>query len=350
VNLRLPAILAACAAAIALVAAPADAGLPEGPRFAFTADPIESTDGNSLRSADPFGADVRVLGSALGARRSELIPELPIAWSPDGARLAVAGYRDGSIRIFIVNSTGGGYRLVPGSSGGIYPAFSPDGRTLAFTVSRPQFGSEIATDSAKDFDGTSIRAVDLATGRRRQLTPWRDGLTYATPSFSPDDSSLVATRVDERLSQEPEIVVIDLVTGRVRLLLRKSAFPVYAPDGSRIALLRQQSRTVARRRGRVREVEETTDLFTANSDGSGLRRLTRTPALNEFSPSWDPSGERLAYTVLPDDGGPAERPSRLAQVNADGSCGRTLRGDPDSNLYGAAWRPGAGREAGRISC
>ena len=92
----------------------------------------------------------------LGARRAELVPELPISWSPDGSRLAVAGFRAGSIRLYIVNTNTGGYRLVQNSGGGIFPAFSPDGTHLAFTVSRPEFGSEIATDSAKDLDGTAI--------------------------------------------------------------------------------------------------------------------------------------------------------------------------------------------------
>ena len=332
---------------IVLAAGSAQAGVPEGPRIAFTKDPTESADGNALLSAAADGGDVRPLGSRRSAARAELVPEFPLAWSSDGASLAVTGFRAGDVRLFIASVSGGGYRLVPGSRGGLFPVFSPDGRTLAFTISRSNSTDEMATRSAGDFEGSAIRVVDLVTGLRRQLTPSRNGLTYVASSFSPDGGTLATTRVDDRRSEEPEAIALDLASGHTRTILRRGALPVYSPDGSRIAVLRQQKRTLGRR-GSAREVQTSLDLFAANADGSGLHRLTRTPALDELWPSWDPSGERLAYTVIPDEA--EERPSWIAQINADGTCGAILRRDPDSNLAEAAWRPGPGREAGRIAC
>ncbi len=341
------AIVAAGAALLVLAASTADAGVPEGPRIAFTEESLETRVAH-LRTAAADGTDIRPLGNARSAARAELIPEFPVAWSPDGGRLAVAGFHAGSIRIYIASVAGGGFKLVPGSAGAILPTFSPDGRTLAFTVSRPEFGSLIATDSGDDFESTSIWAVDLVTGKRRRLTPWRDGLSYSGSSFSPDGSTLLTTRVDDRRSDDPEVVALDLSSGRTHLILDRGALPVYSPEGSRIALLRLHEGTVGRR-GSNRDIETTADLYVANADGSDLRRLTRSPSTFELWPSWDPSGERIAYTDVPSES-TRQRPSSIAQINADGSCRSTLLRRRDSNLSSAAWRPGPGREAGRIGC
>jgi TolB protein len=337
---------AVCAAVLALIVGAAAADVPEGPRIAFTVDPVEAPpDANSLRSANSVGGDVRVLGSTPGARRSELVPELPIAWSPDGARLVVAGYHGGSIRLYIVDVTSGRYRLVPNSGGGIFPTFSPDGTHLAFTVSRPEFGSEIATNSATDLEGTAIRAVDLGTGRYEMLTPWRDGLAFLSGSYSPVGSTMLTTRA-RRGQDRSDIVAIDLATGGRSLIVENAAAPAFSPDGSRFAFVRERS---VRRHGG--ENEATADLYVAAADGTGIDRLTRTPGDFEYLPSWDPSGERIAFTTFPGETGEGnELPSWIGQVNADGTCLRALRRGVSSNFSGAAWRPGPGREAGRIAC
>jgi Tol biopolymer transport system component len=331
---------------MALVVNSATAGVPEGPRVAFTVDPVESLpEANSLRSANAEGGSVRTLGSALGARRAELVPEFPIAWSPDGSRLAVTGFRAGSIRLFLANTAGGLYQQVPHGAEGIFPAFAPDGVHLAFTVIRAgESEGEMAIGSASDFHGTAIRVVDLSTAGYRMLTPWRRGINFVSGSYSPDGSTLLATRGSG--SGHPGIVAIDLATGARSGVLANAADPVYSPDGSRFAFIR--SRTTRLRGG---ETEPTGDLFVAASDGSNVVRLTRTPEDFEYLPSWDPSGERIAFTTFPGETGEGnEIPAWIGQVNADGTCLRALRRSVASNFYGAAWRPGPGREASRIAC
>lgn len=84
-----------------------------------------------------------------------------------------------------------------------------------------------------------------------------------------------------------------------------------------------------------------------------MRRLTNSRS-NDLFPSWDPSGERLAFVRYRP--GHAELDeigigSALMQVNADGSCPSAVLGPSRGiGLYGAAWQPGPGREAGRIAC
>lgn len=74
-------------------------------------------------------------------------------------------------------------------------------------------------------------------------------------------------------------------------------------------------------------------------------------------PSWDPSGQRLAFTR---DSGPEwlslGTTNVVMAVNADGTCPTVVFGSPQAagargpGLYVLSWQPGPGREAGPIVC
>jgi Tol biopolymer transport system component len=95
------------------------------------------------------------------------------------------------------------------------------------------------------------------------------------------------------------------------------------------------------------------ELMVARADGSGARRLLRRKGYISF-PSWDPSGSRLSFTIDP----PAEATgdiepefgNKLMAINANGTCLTKVFSDPETTVYGSAWRPGPGRDAGPISC
>src|SRR5207342_1773011 len=97
------------------------------------------------------------------------------------------------------------------------------------------------------------------------------------------------------------------------------------------------------------EERSSSDLYVIDADGSGVRRLTHTPNLYESAPSWDPSGERLAYERLQVIG---EGIGSLGpmQVNADGTCASKMFSASHAFFLAPAWQPGPGREAGRIEC
>lgn len=88
------------------------------------------------------------------------------------------------------------------------------------------------------------------------------------------------------------------------------------------------------------------ELYIMRSDGTDPRRLTRTHALNEGSPSWLPDGTRLAYHRGEVTGNAEAR--AIMQINVDGSCPtRTLADSRLSTWYAApAWRPGTLRSGG----
>jgi len=250
--------------------------------------------------------------------------------------------------IFTVRADGSGLRAIAGTTGAIGPVFSPDGHTVAFTrtverETRTTVGEKLRSEG---FTGSSMWTVDLLTGVQRQLTPWRDGLRYTASSFSPDGSTLLATYEDSRLIYEPQPVALELDGSGMRRLLNDGSSPVYSPDGSEIALAR---RIVGYGEDRV----EDSDLYVINADGTNLRRLTHTPGRAEFSPSWDPSGERLAYvrySVARTEAAAFGVGDALMQVNADGTCQTKVVSASRAAFYMPVWQPGPGRGAGRIEC
>lgn len=75
-------------------------------------------------------------------------------------------------------------------------------------------------------------------------------------------------------------------------------------------------------------------------------RLTENNSI-ETSPAWDPSGTRIAnvetrpdHSWFPDLANLFPIGNRIREMNADGTCGRTIRSASQVALYGVAWRPG----------
>jgi Tol biopolymer transport system component len=85
---------------------------------------------------------------------------------------------------------------------------------------------------------------------------------------------------DARLLVETGGAVVAVAPdGSRRNLLSNAADAAYSPDGTLVAFVR---------RG---------DLWLANADGSGQRRLARTPDVDESGPAWLPDGSAIVYTA-----------------------------------------------------
>jgi hypothetical protein len=157
--------------------------------------------------------------------------------------------------VFVLERSGR-TRLV--AAGGRAPAWSPDGRRLAFVA-----------PSASG--ATDLYVVD-ADGHRRTRLVDTPGVDEASPDWSPDGRRLVVesagwlnlVRADGARMQR-------LVAGRE---------PAWSPAGGRIAF-------VGTRAGND-------DLYLVGANGRGLRRVTTSPGL-EAEPAWSPDGRRLAY-------------------------------------------------------
>lgn len=347
-------VLAAALVLVALGVGTATAA-PEGPRLAIQRFDLHSKR-SGLFTVDPSGSAEAVVRETSVGRRSFLFVLVPPSWSPDGSRLAFTtltqrrgGPSSTDTGIDLVGVDGGPAARVAGTRNGYGPVFSPDGSRLAYAKTRRRYRHGKNGGSREVYSSTSIWLLDLSSGRNRQLTPWRNGLAQVPSSFSPDGSRLAFTRFAGH--KPPEALAMAFDGSATAVLARDALEPVYSPDGSRIAFLRGPVKT--RAIGRSKITVRLTDLYTVRTGGGELRRLTRTGATTELAPSWDPSGQRLAYTAM--------RPfaseesslgfgDQIREINADGTCSTEVLSSPQSAFYGAAWQPGPGREAGPISC
>jgi Tol biopolymer transport system component len=309
------ALLAAALGSL-LAAGMASAAAPAGPRLAVVKEtwkPHRIT----LLSVNPRGGDpLRLAG---GQENGGPVEAGRISWRPDGTEIAFQGIRS----IFLAKAEGGWVRELNIASAE-RPVFAPDGRSLVFT----RFGGTEA----------GVWIIDLDSGKQRRLLRSRGKLEYVGSSFSPDGTTLLATRVDySRRGGGEDVIALDLAGGGAERQIANGYLAVYSPDGSRIAFIRRVGERGAG------------DLFVLDLASRSPRRLTRTPHKEELYPSWDPSGERIAFARYRR--GHLEWANSIHQINADGSCEDEVFAVKRRVTYHApAWQPGPGREAGPIAC
>lgn len=292
----------------------------ERPRLQFTkVRVIDEAADLVIASADGSGQRTLLPGRP-GLRRGLLPGDTP-SWSRDGRLLAFASRR----HIWLVGADGGGLRRVPGTRGGYFPVFSPDGRTLAFSRTRRIRKDEEAPPS---FASTAVWTVDLKSGEQRRHTALRNGLEQYPESFSPDGSTLLVTRFGAGRSYDYELVAIRFDGRTSSLLAARASYAEFSPDGSRIVFLRNEES------GR-----ETFDLYTVDSRGDHLRRLTDTPRFDEFDPGWDPSGKRIVYSLVKTDRQFNIDRASIWQMNPDGTCASELISEPGYLFFAPNFQP-----------
>lgn len=316
--------LALCMVVLAAMASPVRAATLDGPQITVLAD-ISTERGPDIITMGPSGESPQLVIKEAGWSRP--------SWSADGSLLTFGGYRGWSREVVTVAEVNGaGLRFYGRASlEGGDPVMAPDGRTIAY----PHKGS--------------IWLLDVISGSVRRATPWRLGTTPFEPSsFSPDGSKLAGTTFAG--AGISAAVAVDLRTGRVSLLAREASEPVYSPDGSEVAFIRWKNW----RRSWVDDGSPPIDELRVTRLGTFPRsRLLRRSHKLLAWPSWDPSGERIAFTrtrVVENGYTDPKKGDALMAINTDGTCLKKVYTDPETTLYGASWQPGIGREAGPISC
>lgn len=352
--IRRAGIVAGLGVILAVVTSAATAApLPDGPRLSFGVWKTGKPMALKIETADSLGGARTTL---VGDGRIWPLPFDSGSWSPDGSLLAFAGaprHDEGTDgQIYLVSSEGGRPVAIPGTRKGSQPVFSPDGQTIAFSRTKLELHLNLKHPLRfHEYFSTTAWLVDLAGDKVKQMTPWRNRLRVTPTSFSPDGSRLL---VEREQGEGEEVALLDPASGRMRSFAREAHDAAYSPDGSMIALVSNRDHvTVQGADGPIALGE----LYVVAADGTHWLRLTHNGNRDEEAPSWDPSGQRLAFAQST---GPGTIGFGLinviSEINPDGSCLTRVVGRPRSEpasklaLYAPTWRPGPGREAGPLAC
>lgn len=245
--------------------------------------------------ADSDGENQQVM-----VRSSE--PLMSPAWSPDGRSLAYVSFERRRPEVFVQSLATGERERVSMLGQGVNgaPAWSPDGRRLALALN--------------EAERVNIHVLDLQTRRHTRVT---DGLAIDTePAFSADGRHLYFT--SDRGGQ-PQVYRAPATGGRAQRVTFEGTYnarPALSPDGRLLAVVHGQDG-----RFRIGLYDLESGQFRLLSDGR-----------HDESPSFAPNGRLVIYAT--DDRGTGI----LATVSVDARVRQRLalaRGD----VREPAWSP-----------
>lgn len=226
-----------------------------------------------------------------------------------GSKIVFVSNKTGFKEIYACDFDGYGLQQLTNSKSiSLSPAFSPDGKYLAytdFTSGRPALqirdlsdrktssviksgisidpgwrgSNEVATTLSYEGD-QEIYLVRPDGSVSRRVTNSK-GIDVS-PSFSPDGRKMAFVSSRNGL---PQIFIQDMQSGDVKRLTfsgRYNTQPSWSPGGDQIAY------STWEKNGEI-------NIFVINPDGSSLRQLTKNAAENE-APSWSPNGEMIVFS------------------------------------------------------
>jgi len=204
--------------------------------------------------------------------------EQGITFSPDGKQMAFSwnGPNEDNYDIYVMLvGTATPVRLTDDPASDLYPAWSPDGRQIAFC----RFGRP-----------PHIMLMSALGGPARQLAE-------ASPVFGgvdwPPDGKSVAFPAPAGPQGPSQIVLLSPETGERRLMpapppgSRGDGYPRFSPDGKTLAFLRERQ-------------DQYASIVVVSLDGNTLEARVATPPmarLRDYPFAWTPDGRELVFSA-----------------------------------------------------
>lgn len=225
------------------------------------------------------GGDPEILALVAGGEPKNLTNNKAVdcfpAWSPDGKRIAFCSNRNGAFNIYLMNADGSEPEMITseakGSKAGcMCPSWSPEGDRIAYMKREGAQSTLITIDTQGEKERiVSDDAWDPAwspSGDKIVFTSLRSGEGWKLYTVEPDGGKL--TQIGDMKN----------AAGYV--------YPAWSPDGKRIAYTAQ--------------VGDHYEIHACDADGGNVRQLTKLGRMNSHS-AWSSDG-KLLYVLHDVDG------------------------------------------------
>ena len=276
---------------------------PDGTKLAFV-------DEERIWVMDAYGSNLRVLT----LDKSDLSNFSDPAWSPDGKKLAFTGFSEpnslASADIYTMDVDGSNLTNLtksPGvSEGGI--DFSPDGSQICLGRSIQEIPA--GADSLRVLRKNGIYVMNADASNPTQVTnshaggcAWSpDGKTIAYTYEQPKQRGATIQDFDVYVMNADGSEKTNITSNRnwdAKPNREAEAGPEWSPNGRRIAFRSNRDGDL--------DGSYTSDIYTIDADGSDVVQVTKTPSIDDSLPDWQPLTPKSRSMTIdqPDTGGPS---------------------------------------------